>query len=92
MMAGIRTSSVQVVATATLAALVAGGGLGRFILDGLGQRDDAQVFAGAVLVAILAIAVELVLSGLEQLVTPGGMRRRPPAGAAAVEPGPALAA
>src|SRR5205807_8950789 len=38
-MAGIRTAAVQVVATATLAAILAGGGLGRYILDGLGQRD-----------------------------------------------------
>jgi osmoprotectant transport system permease protein len=73
-MAGIKTSAVQVIATATLAAIVAGGGLGRYILDGLGQRDDAQVFAGAVLVAVLAIAVELSLSGLEQLLVPRGIR------------------
>src|SRR5438067_9961279 len=37
-MAGIRTSAVQVVATATLAAIIAGGGLGRFIIDGYGQQ------------------------------------------------------
>lgn len=74
-MAGIRTSAVQVVATATLAALIAGGGLGRYILDGLGQRDDVQVFAGALLVAALAMTVELVLGGLEQIATPHGIRR-----------------
>lgn len=73
-MAGIKTSAVQVIATATLAAIVAGGGLGRYILDGLGQRDDVQVFAGAVLVAVLAIAVEVSLSGLEQLLVPRGLR------------------
>lgn len=73
-MAGIRTAAVQVIATATLAALIAGGGLGRFILDGLGQRDDVQVFAGAALVALLAMAVELGLSGVEQIVTPRGIR------------------
>jgi osmoprotectant transport system permease protein len=75
-MAGVKTSAVQVIATATLAAIVAGGGLGRYILDGLGQRDDAQVFAGAVLVAILALAVELSLSGLEQILVPRGLRVR----------------
>ena len=74
-MAGVKTSAVQVVATATLAAIVAGGGLGRYILDGLGQRDDIQVFAGALLVAILALAVELSLSGLEQILTPRGLRK-----------------
>ncbi|HEY8813096.1 MAG TPA: ABC transporter permease [Candidatus Dormibacteraeota bacterium] len=73
-MAGIKTSAVQVIATATLAAIVAGGGLGRYILDGLGQRDDTQVFAGALLVAVLALAVELSLSGLEQILVPRGLR------------------
>ncbi|HVD00327.1 MAG TPA: ABC transporter permease [Candidatus Dormibacteraeota bacterium] len=76
-MAGIRTAAVQVVATATLAALIAGGGLGRYILDGLGQRDDVQVFAGAALVALLAMAVELAFSGLEQIVTPRGIKGNP---------------
>jgi osmoprotectant transport system permease protein len=75
-MAGIRTAAVQVVATATLAALVAGGGLGRYIIDGFGQRDDAQVFAGGVLVAALAMAVELGLSGLEQVALPRGLRMK----------------
>ncbi|HEX2273474.1 MAG TPA: ABC transporter permease, partial [Acidimicrobiales bacterium] len=62
-MAGIRTSAVQVVATATLAALVAWGGLGRYIIDGLSQRDYVQVFAGAVLVAALSVVTELALAG-----------------------------
>ena len=74
-MAGVKTSAVQVIATATLAAIVAGGGLGRYILDGLGQRDDIQVFAGALLVALLALAVELSLSGLEQILIPRGLRK-----------------
>lgn len=77
LMAGVRTSAVQVVATATLAALIAGGGLGRFILDGLGQRDDPQVFAGAVLVAGLAILVEVTLSAVEQIAVPAGLNQRP---------------
>jgi osmoprotectant transport system permease protein len=76
-MAGVRTAAVQVVATATLAAVVAGGGLGRYIIDGFGQRDDVQVFAGAVLVAALAMAVELSLSGVEQVALPRGLRMKP---------------
>jgi osmoprotectant transport system permease protein len=72
-MAGIRTSAVNVVATATLAALVAWGGLGRYIVDGFGQQDPVQIFAGALLVAILAILTELGLATLEQLVAPGGL-------------------
>jgi len=86
-MAGIRTAAVQVVATATLAAILAGGGLGRYILDGLGQRDDVQVFAGAVLVALLAMSVELALAGVEQIVTPRGIRGSPVGEAAVPVPG-----
>jgi osmoprotectant transport system permease protein len=75
---------VQVVATATLAALVAWGGLGRFIVDGISQFDYAQVFAGALLVAVIAMLAELGLAGLQWLATPRGLRRsfRPGEGAA----------
>ena len=68
--AGLRTAAVQVVATATLAAIGPGGGLGRFIFDGFATRDLAEVFGGAVLVAVLAIVVELAFGALERLVTP----------------------
>lgn len=73
-MAGIRTSSVQVVATATLAALIAGGGFGRYIIDGFGQQDYTKLVAGGVLVALLALATEGALSGLERLLVPRGLR------------------
>ncbi len=73
-MAGIRTSAVQVVATATLAALIAGGGFGRYVIDGFAQQDYTKLFAGAVLVAALAMATELSLSGVEQLLVPRGIR------------------
>jgi osmoprotectant transport system permease protein len=73
-MAGVRTSAVQVVATATLAALVAGGGFGRYIVDGFAQSNYTKVFAGGVLVAALALSTELSLSGLERIVTPKGLR------------------
>lgn len=73
-MAGIRTSAVQVVATATLAALVAWGGLGRYIVDGLAQRDFVQVFAGAVLVAGVSVLTEALLAGIQRLVVPIGLR------------------
>jgi osmoprotectant transport system permease protein len=73
-MAGIRTSAVQVVATAALAALIAGGGFGRYIIDGLAQQDYAKEFAGAVLVAALALATEVTLWGVEQLLVPRGIR------------------
>jgi len=73
-MAGIRTSAVQVVATATLAAIIAGGGFGRFVIDGIAQQNYQMMFAGALLVALLAIATELSLSGLERLLVPRGLR------------------
>lgn len=73
-MAGIRTAAVQVVATATLAALVAWGGLGRYIIDGFAQRDNVQVFAGALLVALLSIVVELSLAGVQRLTMPAGLK------------------
>lgn len=73
-MAGIRTSAVQVVATATLAALIAGGGFGRYIIDGFGQQDYTKLVAGGILVALLALVTEAVLSGLERLLVPRGLR------------------
>ena len=74
LMAGVRTSAVQVVATATLAAIIAGGGFGRYIIDGLAQQDYTKLFAGAILVAVLALATELSLSGVERLLSPRGIR------------------
>jgi osmoprotectant transport system permease protein len=75
-MAGLRTAAVQVVATATLAALVAWGGLGRYIVDGLAQQDYVLLFAGAVLVAAVSVLTELVLGGLQRLLVPVGLRGR----------------
>lgn len=75
-MAGLRTAAVQVVATATLAAVVGGGGLGRFILDGFATGDDPQIVAGALLVGLLAVVTESGLSLLQRAVTPRAMSRR----------------
>ena len=74
LMAGIRTSAVQVVATATLAALIAGGGFGRYIIDGIDQQDYARLVAGAILVALLALATEASLAGVQRLLVPRGLR------------------
>ena len=74
--AGIRTSAVQVVATATLGALVGWGGLGRYIVDGLQQGDDVQLLAGAELVAALAIATEILFGLIERLARPRTARER----------------
>jgi osmoprotectant transport system permease protein len=73
-MAGVRTAGVQVVATATLAALVGWGGLGRFIIDGFSQLDYVQVFAGAVLVVALSAVAEIGLALLQRVLTPAGLR------------------
>ena len=73
MLSGIRTAAVNVVATATLGALVAGGALGRFIVDGLALREFDQLFAGAVLVALLAIVTEITFAALERAARSPGM-------------------
>lgn len=69
-LSGVRTATVQVIATATLAALVAWGGLGRFIVDGFATRNIPKVFGGAVLVALLAIAVEVTFAVAGRLAAP----------------------
>lgn len=68
MLVGARVAAVQVVATATLGALVAWGGLGRYIIDGFATQDLVEVFAGGLLVAVLAVATELLFSLAERLV------------------------
>jgi osmoprotectant transport system permease protein len=73
-MAGLRTAAVQVVATASLAAVTAWGGLGRFIVDGFGQRDDPQIVAGAILVALMALVTELALGWAQRAVVSEGLR------------------
>ncbi|SDF17129.1 osmoprotectant transport system permease protein [Blastococcus fimeti] len=70
-MTGLRTAAVQVVATAGLAALVGGGGLGRIVNLGFGQQDYGQIIAGAILIAVLALLTELALVLLSRVVTPG---------------------
>lgn len=73
-MAGIRTSAVQIVATATFAAIVGLGGLGRYIIDGLAQQDLTQVLAGAILVAALSLLTEFSLSRLQGAVVSDGLQ------------------
>ena len=73
--AGFRTAAVQVVATATLAALVNGGGLGLIITAGFGQQDRPQILAGGVLVALLALLIEGVLALVQRLSRPAAQRR-----------------
>lgn len=74
--AGIRTATVQVVATASLAALVGSGGLGRYVVDGFALQDNTLIIAGAILTAALAIVAELVLAGVQRAITPKGLREQ----------------
>ncbi|MEP6797070.1 MAG: ABC transporter permease [Lapillicoccus sp.] len=82
---GLRLGGVQVVATATIAALVGAGGLGRLITQGFSRQDQAMLLGGAVLVAALALVVEAGFELLERAVAPAGSpgrRSRPgPVGA-----------
>ncbi|RVU16743.1 ABC transporter permease [Streptomyces antnestii] len=69
-MTGVRSAAVQVIATATLAAMAGKGGLGRIITAGFNLQDTPQVVAGAVLVAVLALLVEGVLVGVGRVLNP----------------------
>jgi osmoprotectant transport system permease protein len=71
---GVRIAAVQVVATATLAALVGGGGLGRFIVDGFALRRQDMLVAGALLVAVLALLTERSLTFAERRLVSRGLR------------------
>lgn len=87
---GARTAAVQVVATATLGALVAGGGLGRYIVDGFalrGEEGTARLVAGAILVALLAIVVERTFTLVERRTTSPGLARARPGDEVAARPG-----
>jgi osmoprotectant transport system permease protein len=66
-LAGVRTAAVEVISSATLAAFIAGGGLGDFITLGFQQFDPAIMLVGAVPVALLSLGAEALLGGLQRL-------------------------
>ncbi|MFD8207931.1 ABC transporter permease [Streptomyces sp. NPDC059695] len=70
---GVRIAAVQLIATATVAALAGGGGLGRIITAGFNLASTPQVVAGAFLVAVLALLVEALFEGVQR-ARPGGAR------------------
>ena len=74
-MGGVRTAAINIVATATIAPLAGVVTLGDFIINENVYGGDG-VLAGAILVALLALAIELVLSGVQRLLTPRGIRLR----------------
>jgi osmoprotectant transport system permease protein len=74
---GVRSALLQVISTATIAAYVGLGGLGRFILDGLSQRDFGQMVGGSILVALLAVVADVLFGLLQRLVVSPGLRLAP---------------
>jgi osmoprotectant transport system permease protein len=73
---GLRSGTLQVVATATIAATAGLGGLGRFLIDGLAVRDFAQMAGGAVLVALLALVVDLGFAIVQRYAVSPGLTGR----------------
>jgi osmoprotectant transport system permease protein len=81
LMSGFRSAALQVIATATVAAAVGLGGLGRLLIDGLSVNDYSRVLAGAIVVAVLAVALDLLLALAQRwIVSPGlsGRARKNP--------------
>jgi osmoprotectant transport system permease protein len=72
--AGLRTTTVQVMATTTLAALVGSGGLGRYVVDGFATQDLTLMMSGVVLVSALAIGTEALLASAQLILTPAPLR------------------
>lgn len=73
---GIRTSAIQVVATATIAAYIGLGGLGRYIIDGLARNEYNVVAGGAAVIVLLALAVQGLFMLLAIVIVPVGLRRQ----------------
>jgi len=72
---GLRSAAIQIVSTATIAAYVGLGGLGRYIIDGLYQRNYEKVVGGATLVALMALATLGVFWALARITVSPGVRR-----------------
>ena len=77
-MSGVRLALVQVWATATIAALVAGPGLGRVITDGFYRTNYGKGLAGAVVVALVALVLELLAALVQRAARPDPARIVPP--------------
>ena len=73
LLSGVRSAVLQVVATATLAAVISLGGLGRYLIDGIALGDYPRAAAGALLVAVLAVVLDGVLALVQRLVVSPGL-------------------
>ena len=71
---GIRSATLQIVSTATIAALVSLGGLGRYVIDGLKLRDFPQMFTGALLVALLALLLDALFALIGRITVSPGLK------------------
>jgi osmoprotectant transport system permease protein len=71
---GIRSSAVQIVATATLGAIFGFGALGRYLVDGIAQRDLGQVLGGVILVAGLVLVTDVIFAAIQRGLTPAPLR------------------
>ena len=71
---GLRSATLQIVSTATIAALVSLGGLGRYVVDGLKLRDFPQMFTGALLVALLAILLDVLFAVIGRITVSEGLK------------------
>jgi osmoprotectant transport system permease protein len=72
---GLRTAVLQVLATAAVVAFISLGGLGRFLFDGMQLRDNGQLFGGAAVIVLLALAVDALLGAGQRLAVPRGLRK-----------------
>jgi osmoprotectant transport system permease protein len=77
MFGGFRTGVLQVIATVSVVAYINLGGLGRYLFDGLVLSDFPQMLGGSLLIAALAIAVDLVLALVQRLFLSPGANRKP---------------
>ncbi len=76
LLAGIRTAAVQVVATASLGAVISADCLGYFVLKGIATQDMPQIFAGALMIAGLSLLTELLFGVMQRRVVSPGLRGR----------------
>jgi osmoprotectant transport system permease protein len=86
LMSGFRSAALQVVATATVAAAVGLSGLGRLLIDGLAVNDYSRVLAGAIVVAVLAVVLDLILALAQRWIVSPGLSGRAQARAGRVIP------
>ena len=73
LMSGLRSAALQVIATATIASSVSLGGLGRYLIDGVASNQYEVMAGGAMLVAGLALLVDLLMAGLQRAVVSPGL-------------------